>query len=209
MQYAMNQLDSDGVTFETNTHGMYLGNPPLEPLLEELNRRGTPAFVHPTSPPNHQQVTLDRPRPMLEFTFDSARTVSDLVFSGHLAKSTGIPWVFTHGGGVLPSLADRMELFRSVFARDSDPTGTAPPIGPVPEQIGRLRFDIAGTPFPHQVPALIAAFGTDRVLYGSDYCFTPASEPRRRSPPSTTRRSRTATPGAHSPRATPAASIRV
>lgn len=30
-------------------------------------------------------------------------------------------------------------------------------------------------PFPHQIPALAASFGTDRVLYGSDYCWTPGA----------------------------------
>ncbi|MGW1915290.1 amidohydrolase family protein [Streptomyces sp. NPDC002076] len=34
---------------------------------------------------------------------------------------------------------------------------------------------MAGTPFPHQVPALVRAFGSDRLLYGSDYCWTPAA----------------------------------
>jgi hypothetical protein len=43
----------------------------------------------------------------------------------------------------------------------------------VPEQVGELWFDIAGTPFPHQVPAFERAFGTDRLLYGSDFCWTP------------------------------------
>jgi hypothetical protein len=34
---------------------------------------------------------------------------------------------------------------------------------------------MAGTPFPHQVPALVDAFGSGRLLYGSDYCRTPAA----------------------------------
>jgi hypothetical protein len=38
----------------------------------------------------------------------------------------------------------------------------------------RQWFDIAGTPFPHQVPATVAAFGTERLLDGSDYCWPPA-----------------------------------
>ena len=33
---------------------------------------------------------------------------------------------------------------------------------------------MAGTPFPHQVPAPANAFGTERILYGSDYCWTSA-----------------------------------
>ena len=40
----------------------------------------------------------------------------------------------------------------------------------------RRWFDIAGTPFPHQMPAAVAAFGMRRLLYGSDYCWTPAHE---------------------------------
>jgi hypothetical protein len=40
----------------------------------------------------------------------------------------------------------------------------------------RLLVRHAGTPFPHQVPAAVAAFGTERLLYGSDYCWTPPME---------------------------------
>jgi hypothetical protein len=48
-------------------------------------------------------------------------------------------------------------------------------VGPVHEQVARLWFDMAGTPFPYQVPALTAAFGSDRLLYARDYCWTPAA----------------------------------
>jgi predicted TIM-barrel fold metal-dependent hydrolase len=39
--------------------------------------------------------------------------------------------------------------------------------------LSRLFYDLAGTPFPTQAPALAAVVGTDHLLYGSDYCFTP------------------------------------
>lgn len=168
LAHAMDHLASDGVALETNAQGSYLGDARFEPLYEELNRRRTPVFVHPTSPPHAEALALGRPRPMLEFLFDSTRSVSDLVFHGVLQRYPDIPWIFTHGGGTLPLLAERMELFRTVFAKG----GTA--LDPVPEQIGRLWFDMAGTPFPHQIPALTAAFGSERLLYGSDYCWTPA-----------------------------------
>lgn len=106
---------------------------------------------------------------MLEFLFDSTRAASDLIFSRVLVRYPAISWVFTHGGGALPLLADRIELFRGIFVEQDhdDPS--------VLEQIKQMWFDIAGTPFPRQVPALTAAVGTDRVLYGSDYCWTPCS----------------------------------
>ncbi len=105
---------------------------------------------------------------MLEFIFDTTRTVSDLVFTGVFARFPNIQWLFTHGGGALPLLADRMEMVRGFqTCRVAGPT--------VPDQLRELWFDMAGTPFPNQVPALIKAFGSQRLLYGSDYCWTPAA----------------------------------
>jgi len=167
--YALEELGSHGLTFETNAAGIYLGDELYEPLWSELHRRRAVVFVHPTSPQCAAAVSLERPRPMLEFIFDTTRAVSDLVFSGALTRHPGIQWIFTHGGGALPLLADRIELFRSAFM---GATGEGPS---TPEQISRLWFDMAGTPFPNQVPALVRAFGRERVLYGSDYCWTPAA----------------------------------
>ncbi|MGW4346711.1 amidohydrolase family protein [Streptomyces sp. NPDC004690] len=166
--HALDVLGADGVTVESNHHGVYLGDPRLEPLWGELDRRGTVVFVHPTSPPHADDLALGRPRPMLEFLFDTARTASDLLFRGVLARRPRIRWILTHGGGALPLLADRMELFRTHF-------GSGPEDAPSAlEQLGRLWYDMAGTPFPRQIPAFEAAFGTERLLYGSDYCWTPA-----------------------------------
>ncbi len=167
--HALDELGSDGLAIETNTEGVYLGDPRYEELWAELHRRRAVVFVHPTSPRCHATVSLGRPRPMLEFIFDSTRAASDLVFTGALTRHPHIQWIFTHGGGALPLLADRMELFRSVFMNGAsdDPS--------VPEQMRRLWFDMAGTPFPNQVPALVKAFGSERLLYGSDYCWTPAA----------------------------------
>ncbi|MBO3682081.1 amidohydrolase family protein [Streptomyces sp. NEAU-YJ-81] len=172
LAHCLDVLGSDGVAVMTNTHGVYLGDPRYEPLWSELDRRRAVVFVHPTSPPRAGAVDLARPRPMLEFVFDSARTVSDLVFAGVFQRHPAIQWVFTHGGGALPLLADRMELFRTLIA-GIDPADDTHPS--VQEQIGRSWFDMAGTPFPHQIPALAASFGTDRILYGSDYCWTPTA----------------------------------
>ncbi|MFF9204578.1 amidohydrolase family protein [Streptomyces sp. NPDC014986] len=166
--HALDRLGADGVAVKTNHHGLYLGDPRLEPLWEDLGRRGAVVFVHPTSPPHAEVLSPNRPRPMLEFLFDTARAASDLLFRGVLTRHPRIRWVLTHGGGVLPLLADRMELFRTLLGGD---TGDAPG---VVEQLGRLWYDMAGTPFPRQIPALDAAFGTERLLYGSDYCWTPA-----------------------------------
>jgi 6-methylsalicylate decarboxylase len=171
LRYALDELGSDGVIVLTNAHGTYLGDDSFEPLWAELSRRHAVVFVHPTSPPCAGALCLGRPAPMMEFIFDTSRTVADLLFRGVFARHPDIEWIFAHGGGALPLLADRLELFRTVFPGGSG-SGDGASVQP---QMRRLWFDMAGTPFPHQVPALVEAFGSDRVLYGSDSCWTPAA----------------------------------
>ena len=166
LDHAFDVLRADGVVLASNTAGWYLGDPRLEELWQRCDERAAVVFVHPTSPPNWPSVALDRPRPMIEFLFDSARTVIDLVCAGVLVRYPGIRFVVTHTGGVLPLLADRVDLFR----RDGQNGDGGPGMA---EQLARLWYDLAGTPVPHPLPALTSMVGTDHLLYGSDHCFTP------------------------------------
>lgn len=165
---ALDELGSDGIAVETSAGGVYLGHESFDSLYAELDRRGAVVFVHPTSPPHAVEIALGRPRPMLEFIFDSTRAASDLLFNGVFKRFPDIEWIFPHGGGALPLLVERMEAFRTVFGLGD---GTGPT---TQEQLGRLWYDMAGTPFPRQIPTLVDAFGRERVLYGSDSCWTPA-----------------------------------
>jgi len=168
LAYALDRLGSDGLAVETNGRGVYLGDERYDPIYAELNERRAVMFVHPTSPPGSEAVSLGRPTGMIEYIFDSARTVSDLVFPGTLTRYPDIQWIFTHGGGALPLLADRMELSRFLFQDDlSGPS--------VQDQVRRLWFDMAGSPFPNQIPALVKAFGDEQLLFGSDYCWAPVA----------------------------------
>ncbi|MFE9687225.1 amidohydrolase family protein [Streptomyces sp. NPDC006285] len=171
--YALDVLGADGLVVETNAHGAYPGDPRFKPLWEALDVRRAVVFVHPTSPPHAEDVSLGRPRPLMEFLFDSARCASDLILNGVLTRYPGIRWIFSHAGGVLPLLADRMQLFADLFSYDASPDGASP--GWVRDRLARLWFDIAGTPFPRHVPTLVDVVGSGRLLYGSDYCWTPPS----------------------------------
>jgi len=166
--YAFDELDADGVILETNTHGVYLGDARLEPVFAELGRRQAVVFLHPTSPVCWEHSALGRPRPMVEFIFDTARTVTDLLFAGTLDRHPGLKVVVPHCGGALPVLADRINGFMKLFM----PAGT-----PAPDAVAQLRrlyFDLAGPAFPRQVPALLNLADPGHLLYGSDYCWTPA-----------------------------------
>lgn len=168
LRHACDELGAAGAAVLTNACGVYLGDERYAELYSELDRRAAIVFVHPVSPPNWQAVSLGRPRPMLEFIFDSARAAANLVLTGTLHRYPGIRWVFSHSGGALPVLAERLQLFRDLAP---EPV----PGGSVTQQLSAVWYDIAGTPFPNAAPALTRAFGDRRVLYGSDYCWTPAA----------------------------------
>jgi predicted TIM-barrel fold metal-dependent hydrolase len=107
--YAFDTLGADGIVLDTNAHGIYPGDQQLDPVRAELARRRAVVLLHPTSPPCWQQTALGRPRPMIEFIFDTARAVTDLILSGTLIRHPGMRIIVPHGGGALPLLADRIK----------------------------------------------------------------------------------------------------
>jgi len=50
MAHALDVLGADGVAFLTEQNGIYVGDLKLEPLYQEMHRRGVAAYVHPARP---------------------------------------------------------------------------------------------------------------------------------------------------------------
>jgi predicted TIM-barrel fold metal-dependent hydrolase len=165
IEHCSSTLAVDGFAVLTNVGGTYLGDPSLEPIFAELDRRQARLFVHPTSPPCWEHTSLGRPRPMLEFLFDTTRTVVDLVLAGTIARHPNIELVVPHAGATLPMIADRVSVFSLLL--DVDPAVD------VLADLGRLHYDLAGYPLPRQLDALLALTTLDHLHYGSDYPFTP------------------------------------
>ncbi|MER7834343.1 amidohydrolase family protein [Streptomyces sp. NPDC096040] len=163
-RYAIEDLGADGITLLTSYAGRHLGDPYYEPLMAELDRYCAVVFLHPTSPPCWEATSLGRPRPMLEFPFETTRAVANLVLNGVLDRYPAIRFVVPHAGAALPVLADRIGAF-AVATQD-------PPV----DVLGALRglyYDVAGLPLPRQLPALLTLTDADHILYGSDYPYTP------------------------------------
>src|SRR5271163_140110 len=49
LEYGLDVLKLDGVVLFSNARGIYLGDKRFRPLFDELERRGSVVFVHPTS----------------------------------------------------------------------------------------------------------------------------------------------------------------
>jgi predicted TIM-barrel fold metal-dependent hydrolase len=161
----VDELDVDGFVLLTNVGGTYLGDPDWDPVLAELARRGRPVLIHPTSPVCWEHTSLGRPRPMLEFLFDTTRAVVNLVLTGTLARHPDLAIIVPHAGATLPVIADRVALFSLALGVDASVD--------VLRDLGRLHYDLAGTPIPRQLDALLALTTSEHLHYGSDFPFTP------------------------------------
>src|SRR6516165_6865768 len=163
--YCFDQLGVEGVVLLSNHVGIRIGDKRFHPVLAELDRRGAVVLLHPTVCAGHDELSCGRPPAMIEFLFESARTVTDFILTGAAERFGRIRLIVPHLGGVLPSLAERIELFRTVDGERADrPT--------VAETLGRFYYDLAGTPSKHQIAGLTSIAKPGRLLYGSDYAWT-------------------------------------
>lgn len=178
--HAFDVLGADGIVFESNFKGTYLGDTMLEPVYAELDRRKAVIFIHPTSPhcqctkctPSGDQpadIALGYPRPMLEFMFETTRTVAHIILSGVLQRYPNIEIVVPHAGACLPVLAGRIELLKDAGGgRSSDQSPQD-----IRAALRRLHFDVAGAPVPELLGTLLQIADRSNLHYGSDWPFTP------------------------------------
>lgn len=168
--YCMDTLHVDGFSLPTNENGVYLGDPKLELIFAELNRRHAVVTIHPNSPtaiPTGQNELL--PDPMMEYIFDTTRTVVNLITKGVVHRYPNIKFIIPHAGAALPLILDRLSMIEDTLSSytstsDFDLYG----------DFASLYFDLAGNPVPTQLEDLMAIVPEDHLLYGSDYPYTPS-----------------------------------
>lgn len=168
--YAFDELSADGVAVETNHHGIYMGDPALDPLMVELDRRQAVVFMHPTSPhcAGCLALALGQPRPILEFMFETTRAVGNMLYRHTLERFPNMRLIVTHAGAAVPVLADR--IADQVQVLD---TGEPLTRDGIFGTLRRLHYDLAGSPLPRLAPALLTIADPERIHYGSDWPFTP------------------------------------
>ena len=122
--YAFDVLGADGIGLHTHYGPVYLGDAQLDPVMAALDARAALVTIHPASPCGWEQVSFGRPRPMVEFLFDTTRAVVNLALNGVLDRYPAIRWVVPHAGAALPVLADRVDRLAPLISLG--PPGAAP-----------------------------------------------------------------------------------
>lgn len=185
--YASENLNPDGFVLMSNHHGHYVGDKIFDPVFDELNRRKAIVFIHPTTPctalpsggcSHATPLAHTYPRPMFEFFFDTARVYTNLFLSGTVGRCPDITFVVTHAGGALPPLINRVGLIPGVLKLPGIDLSVNPEF--IRERLNseQFFFDTAGWVFPDQIKGLLPYLDlgdyTKRLVYGSDYPWTPA-----------------------------------
>ncbi len=164
--YALDVLHADGIGFHTNYDGKYLGDVTFVPIFDELNRRKAVAYVHPARAPCCGNVQPGIRTNLLEFPFDTTRTIVSLLFSGTLTRCPEIRFIFSHGGGAMPMLAGRFDVLSAEYngLREKIPAG-------IPEELRRLYTDTAGIANSASIQATMTVTSTSHLLYGTDFPY--------------------------------------
>ena len=164
--YALDTLKADGICLLTSYGDKWLGHASFEPVMAELNRRNAILYTHPTAANCCRNLQPDVPPTVVEFGTDTTRTIVDFVFSGFAARYPKIRPIFSHAGGTLPFLTERLIKMPVL-----DPKlGARVPNG-VLHELQRFYYDTAWSTHPGALASLLKLVKPSQVLFGSDYPY--------------------------------------
>lgn len=171
-RYALEELGANGVKLASNSRGLYLGSPELEPLMAELDRQHAVCSIHPHRPePIKEGIFSSGPVPLYEFLADTTRAVLNLISNGVILRYPHITWIVPHSGSFLPNIYDRFSQLSKILI----PKGLMQDVD-IKESVGRLYFDLSGNPAPHLLDWLLTIAAPDHILFGADFPFIPAPQ---------------------------------
>ena len=165
LRRCVSELGFRGIEMATHIEGVEISSPQYNEFWEEVEQLGLMVFLHPTGFTQPQRLmdhyfinTIGHP---LEETICAGR----LIFDGVMERFGGLKFVFSHGGGFLPMYAGRFD--HAYHAREDVRHGLPRPPS---EYLSMFYFDTMVFE-PDQIGYLVAKYGADHVLLGTDYPY--------------------------------------
>lgn len=163
LRHAVDELKCDGIGLLTNYGDRYLGDSHFDAVFDEINRRKLIVYVHPDVCDCDRAILPGIPSSMIEFPHSTTRAIIGLLSSGTFVRCPDIQFIFSHAGGTLPFLVNRVMGQANLMNRKG-----------WDEPLRRSYYDTAGSANSAALGPLLQLVTSRQVLFGSDYPFAAA-----------------------------------
>jgi aminocarboxymuconate-semialdehyde decarboxylase len=172
VEQAVKTLGFRGIGVAGSVAGEELANPKFHPFWAKCEALGVLVFMHPLGTRELEPSGRLAGNGLLTNTIgnplETTIALSHLIFEGTLDRFPGLKICAAHGGGFLPSYANRSDAVITTFPNRVGPLPKKKPTEYIRD--GQLYFDsimFTGEGMRH----LIAEVGIDHVVLGTDYPF--------------------------------------
>jgi predicted TIM-barrel fold metal-dependent hydrolase len=164
-----------GAQVFTSMQGRCLDHPDYEPffaLMAELDR---PIWIHPNRTVEWSDFPLTEPQSRYGlyaragWPTDTAVTMTRLVYRGYLQRWPDLKIVVHHSGGTVPMIAGRLKTYQP--GPETDKVAATLEHEPL-DYLKRFYADTANFGNPIALRAALEFFGTEHVLFGTDFGFS-------------------------------------
>lgn len=169
---AINELGLKGIQLYTLTSGTPLEDKLFHPIYSKALKYDIPVLLHPTNLPGDGYNEYQREYKMniiFGWPFETSIAMSRLAFSGTFDKFPGIKFMTHHLGGMIPYFAGRYMLHFQKPFEGSRTVNERPAV----DYMRDMYHDTAVYGNKSALLGGYSFFGSDKILFGTDYPFGP------------------------------------
>jgi aminocarboxymuconate-semialdehyde decarboxylase len=181
LEQAISEGGAVGAQVFTSMQGRCLDHPEYEPFFALMARLDRPIWIHPNRTTQWSDFPLTEPESRYHlysragWPTDTTVTMCRLAYAGYLERWPDLKIVVHHSGGTVPMIAGRLKAQPAPAGDGAQP---APQL-PQPPLVYLKRFyaDTANFGNPIALRAALEFFGTEHVLFATDFGFSPRFAP--------------------------------
>ncbi len=165
IEHVVVDLGLPGVELGTNVNGKPLGHPDFEPFFAAAESLGAAIFVHALRPAGMDRLVGAGLEQVVAFPGEVGLSAASFLTSGLLSRHPGLRIAFSHGAGALAMMLPRLQhawTQMPAVRRLMDMS---------PRDMARKLFVDDLVYDPQAIHFLLATFGEQQVMAGTDYPF--------------------------------------
>ena len=171
------ELGLKGVLIFSNIEGKPLDDESMWPLYERAAALDFPIWIHPQHANFYPWIRKDVLDRVLAWPFDTSLAMARLVYGGVFERYPNIKFVTHHMGGMIPYFSARIAAFAETSSEEYAKLGlgeSGPNLsGSALDHFKLFYNDCISNGSPEAVRVALDFFGSDHILFGTDFPFGP------------------------------------